>query len=390
MPVCGDESWIVALDIPLHLKSVDLFVAIGNFCGVFVDLDWDSWFLPFVRIGIKKTTAIPDVIPLRFDGLEFPIQIVSPAATPLGLPCNTIINAGINSHARVSGTLSSHPVDYPSVGASSSPISSPSLPSRPNKPRAHPNRIWVRKAGPIWLPPHSSPLIEPILSLPSSIHVPPVRAHTPFPSLILDFAPSPSRSLPSLCLHLGPDLIILSNFALAGRLLFSPALGATPSPLSLSTPPPPSLPSPPSSPSSPPLSFSPPLTPDSPDPYRDLFEDLTHFDDPNPLALVPFQPINDAYLKDWGADLDLHSIIAAGLTLRRLLNFSSEVSSEQVEDQFEELAFSFKSKKRRATRSKLQMEIHGLGPVNLVLNEPRRKRGPSCSNRCGFTSFLSQ
>ncbi|CAL1402749.1 unnamed protein product [Linum trigynum] len=109
MSVCGDESWIVALDIPLHLKSVDLLVAIGKFCGVFVDLDWDSWFLPFVRTRIKKTTAIPDVIPLRFDGLEFPIQIVSLAATPLGLPCNTIISAGINSHARVSGTLPSHP-----------------------------------------------------------------------------------------------------------------------------------------------------------------------------------------------------------------------------------------------------------------------------------------
>ncbi|CAL1393533.1 unnamed protein product [Linum trigynum] len=100
--------------------------------------------------------------------------------------------------------------------------------------------------------------------------------------------------------------------------------------------------------------------------------------------MVLFQPINDAYFKDWRAEQDLRSIISAGRTLHRFLNFSPEFSSDKVDSQFEDLAFSFKSKKKRTSRSKLQMEIHRLGTLNSVMTKSRRKKGPSGNSKSGI------
>ncbi|CAL1400978.1 unnamed protein product [Linum trigynum] len=71
-------TWILVFNIPLHLKSFDLLKTIGNFCGSFIELDWDSGFLPYVRIRIKKSPSLPELILINHGSVIYHAKIMVP------------------------------------------------------------------------------------------------------------------------------------------------------------------------------------------------------------------------------------------------------------------------------------------------------------------------
>ncbi|CAL1379878.1 unnamed protein product [Linum trigynum] len=98
----ADVVRIFASNIPMHLKSVNLLKTIENFCGSFIDIDWNSWYLPFDRIRIKKTARIPNEVPLRFGSQSFSVKIVvSPEATSAD---GRMIGGKRKGHASVTST----------------------------------------------------------------------------------------------------------------------------------------------------------------------------------------------------------------------------------------------------------------------------------------------
>ncbi|CAN1277278.1 hypothetical protein LINPERPRIM_LOCUS16283 [Linum perenne] len=68
-------EWIVVRGIPLHLRSVDLFRALGESCGGFVDYDDRLCPLNSVRIKIKLTRDLPKILKLRFAEEVFTVKV---------------------------------------------------------------------------------------------------------------------------------------------------------------------------------------------------------------------------------------------------------------------------------------------------------------------------
>ncbi|CAL1407023.1 unnamed protein product [Linum trigynum] len=113
------------------------------------------------------------------------------------------------------------------------------------------------------------------------------------------------------------------------------------------------------------------------------------FSDPNPLAITVFQPLDAAYLKEWRKEQDLHHIIKAGKNLQPVLQLNAEVTPEEAFNQFEEVAYTSKGKKRREHRSKLQMEIHRLGVQVQPCVTPRRRKMDTRRRDRGDTNYAT-
>ncbi|CAN1165554.1 hypothetical protein LINPERPRIM_LOCUS33791 [Linum perenne] len=79
----ANEAWVVVRGIPLHLRSMDLFRQIGEFCGGFIGAE-DGVSLSTIRIKIKRGVVIPE-IPVCFREEVFPVRIEVEALSPLSL-----------------------------------------------------------------------------------------------------------------------------------------------------------------------------------------------------------------------------------------------------------------------------------------------------------------
>ncbi|CAN0899727.1 hypothetical protein LINGRAHAP2_LOCUS20444, partial [Linum grandiflorum] len=62
--------------IPLHLRSKDLFTAIRDFCGGFLEFDVSNWFKDGVRIKVFVKKEIPDEVLIRYRQVIFPVAVV--------------------------------------------------------------------------------------------------------------------------------------------------------------------------------------------------------------------------------------------------------------------------------------------------------------------------
>ncbi|CAN1141486.1 hypothetical protein LINPERPRIM_LOCUS25529 [Linum perenne] len=91
----ANEAWVVVRGIPLHLRSMDLFRQIGEFCGGFIGAE-DGVSLSTIRIKIKRGAVIPDEIPVCFREEVFPVRIEVEAPSPLSLhgPKSTFSGSG--------------------------------------------------------------------------------------------------------------------------------------------------------------------------------------------------------------------------------------------------------------------------------------------------------
>ncbi|CAN0922513.1 Putative ribonuclease H protein At1g65750 [Linum grandiflorum] len=88
----SEVAWITIQGIPIHLKSKELLLSIGDFCGGFICSE-ETQSLSSARIKIKLNGVIPEEIPICFGGLCFPVSVlpdslVSPACKllPSGEP----------------------------------------------------------------------------------------------------------------------------------------------------------------------------------------------------------------------------------------------------------------------------------------------------------------
>ncbi|CAN0873197.1 hypothetical protein LINGRAHAP2_LOCUS10312 [Linum grandiflorum] len=68
--------WIRIDGIPLHLRSIELFRQMGNFCGGFLDFDEGGCSWNSVRIKIKQDGALPSQIPLCFENKCYSVQVM--------------------------------------------------------------------------------------------------------------------------------------------------------------------------------------------------------------------------------------------------------------------------------------------------------------------------
>ncbi|CAN1244701.1 hypothetical protein LINPERPRIM_LOCUS6218 [Linum perenne] len=68
--------WVLIQGIPLHLRSLELFKAIGERCGGFVDYDDSLCPLNSVRIKVVDTNTIPEKVSLRFRNNLFMVKVV--------------------------------------------------------------------------------------------------------------------------------------------------------------------------------------------------------------------------------------------------------------------------------------------------------------------------
>ncbi|CAL1407060.1 unnamed protein product [Linum trigynum] len=56
----SNDTWIMVFDIPIHLKSVHLFKAIGDFRGGLIKINWVSWCSHAARIRVRASRDIPN------------------------------------------------------------------------------------------------------------------------------------------------------------------------------------------------------------------------------------------------------------------------------------------------------------------------------------------
>ncbi|CAN1816598.1 hypothetical protein LINPERHAP1_LOCUS27810 [Linum perenne] len=68
-------SWITIRGIPIHLRSSDLFRQIGSVCGIYLGFEVCS-SLSSVRIKISRVGDLPEVVPILFEGRQFPVQVL--------------------------------------------------------------------------------------------------------------------------------------------------------------------------------------------------------------------------------------------------------------------------------------------------------------------------
>ncbi|CAN1785419.1 hypothetical protein LINPERHAP1_LOCUS16867 [Linum perenne] len=68
--------WVLIQGIPLHLRSLELFKAIGERCGGFVDFDDSLCPLNSVRIKVVDTNTIHEKVSLRFRNNLFMVKVV--------------------------------------------------------------------------------------------------------------------------------------------------------------------------------------------------------------------------------------------------------------------------------------------------------------------------
>ncbi|CAN1138419.1 hypothetical protein LINPERHAP2_LOCUS10673 [Linum perenne] len=130
-----EVEWITIRGIPVHLCSTDFFRQIGPECGFFLAFETCS-SLSSVRIKIRRVGALPEFIPVKFEGRIFQIQVTPDLSSS---PVDSRIQ-----DSRRKGTSFLSPLPSPrfgfsvfEAGSSSSPVpppwrfSSPELGSSP-------------------------------------------------------------------------------------------------------------------------------------------------------------------------------------------------------------------------------------------------------------------
>ncbi|CAL1355633.1 unnamed protein product [Linum trigynum] len=428
----NSDKWILVYGIPLHLKSINLLKSIGNFCGSFIEIDWSSWSLEFVRIRIMCKRDIPLSIPVRYASDQFMINIIPPPATyDAADKANGFSQAVQKSKSRspvlphrFSDSISrqSNP-DLPLVNASQSD-------SEENKgegvwSRRSVRRVWVRKEGPIWIKPSATSPANPPDVFSSFDLTPSSQAQSPLTQV-------PQAQLPLTQFHLTQSSPIQIQTLLdpaqpsAAFLFFLEAL-SFPNPLQsllpfpfmftvtqstfssfililtlsnqdlfISNPRPPlELPLRlfPRTISPPPILLDSPSFPASPEPSSltshtssdtDLFlasqipesADLqapsiyTDFEElPSPSCSQATEDVNwnfEAY------PFDLLSLVESSVNLGHIFSLGHDEGMDSVEKVITENAKEVHSKKVRTPRSRLEMEIHRLGPQSSPPKGPRK------------------
>ncbi|CAN1145358.1 hypothetical protein LINPERHAP2_LOCUS14635 [Linum perenne] len=77
-----NSAWVVVRGIPLHLRSMELFRQIGDYCGGFISAE-DGTSLSSIRLKIKGGSQVPDELPLCHGSEVFPVRIEAEAPSPL-------------------------------------------------------------------------------------------------------------------------------------------------------------------------------------------------------------------------------------------------------------------------------------------------------------------
>ncbi|CAN1145463.1 hypothetical protein LINPERHAP2_LOCUS14695 [Linum perenne] len=80
----SNEAWVVVRGIPLHLRSMELFRQIGEFCGGFVGAE-DGLSLSTVRLKVQRNNLIPEEVPICFGSEVVLVSIEAEVPTPLPL-----------------------------------------------------------------------------------------------------------------------------------------------------------------------------------------------------------------------------------------------------------------------------------------------------------------
>ncbi|CAN1180877.1 hypothetical protein LINPERHAP2_LOCUS35020, partial [Linum perenne] len=78
----SNEAWVVVRGIPLHLRSMELFRKIGEFCDGFICAE-DGLSLSSIRLKVKRGALIPEEAPICFGSVIFPVSIEAEAQNPL-------------------------------------------------------------------------------------------------------------------------------------------------------------------------------------------------------------------------------------------------------------------------------------------------------------------
>ncbi|CAN0858176.1 hypothetical protein LINGRAHAP2_LOCUS7110 [Linum grandiflorum] len=79
--------WIQVFGIPLHLRSKELFKAIGDICGNFLEFDVSNWFKDGVRLKIFVNNTIPDEVTIRYNNHLFSVLVVTEPLPPASRKC---------------------------------------------------------------------------------------------------------------------------------------------------------------------------------------------------------------------------------------------------------------------------------------------------------------
>ncbi|CAN1173962.1 hypothetical protein LINPERHAP2_LOCUS30995 [Linum perenne] len=78
----SNTAWVVVRGIPLHLRSMELFRQIGDYCGGFISAE-DGVSLSSIRLKVTGGSLIPDELPIRHGSEIFPVRIEAEAPSPL-------------------------------------------------------------------------------------------------------------------------------------------------------------------------------------------------------------------------------------------------------------------------------------------------------------------
>ncbi|CAN1279443.1 hypothetical protein LINPERPRIM_LOCUS17024 [Linum perenne] len=78
----SNEAWVVVRGIPLHLRSIELFRKIGEFCDGFICAE-DGLSLSSIRLKVKRGALIPEEAPICFGSVIFRVSIEAEAQNPL-------------------------------------------------------------------------------------------------------------------------------------------------------------------------------------------------------------------------------------------------------------------------------------------------------------------
>ncbi|CAL1355156.1 unnamed protein product [Linum trigynum] len=430
----SDDTWILVFGIPLHLKSVDLLVTIGNFCGSFIEVDWNSWSLDFVRIRIRKIRKIPESVLLLAGSVGFTARVVvSPTASDSSQgmgKCESSIQFGKTNRsssvfpARISPSSNVQLVSPRSGGKAVGILSS----RDPIPNRCSPTRVWVRKASPSGLgrslPSLDRSLLKPVTSQPyPPFSVPP---SSPFPnlnffSLLTNLFCWPESPFPvwlSLDLRetsllrisfpypappLSDILLSQSSNSISNPSPFHPALPSSipqeplPGQLRLCFPTSnsslvvdlsmASFPSSPPSSSSlsswdspmPPSSSPPTFVPETPTPPSSPPSGFSELPSPScntggdqPRWILEQYPFNSVSLVNCTKDLS------------NLFGLEQGEGQGNLDDILASVAVSMHKRKIKTSRSKLEMERRRLGPSSPPPSGPRR-----CKKAPGVVSSLS-
>ncbi|CAI0400845.1 unnamed protein product [Linum tenue] len=435
----GKETWLLVFGIPLHLKSMNLFKSIGDFCGKFIDIDWSSWCSSVIRIRTQILGPIPSEVPVCYEDKVYPVRIeVPPASIPAVKSSGDLRLKWWKGKSRpfVASAAGNNPEgpdcsrdSLGTAGYSHAVVPSSMLGSRASTSKRVISK-WVRKEGPL---PSVSVGLSACPSFSRSI------TH-PKPSRLLDlgallnplFSVWPAYSAFSMLVsldisrtHRSADALVINCHFLPSC---NPLLSLKPSnrvysPIPIHETPANPIPTfvhslnlaptscdrsilfalettsaPSSLPPVSPCTTSPEFVPDSPSlsPTRCSIADVA-IPSPSNLESCPDSDTLDSDLPSpscvpasldrvWDLSafpFDLATLEDRSLELSRLFRLEQNSDGRQFELLIKETAKSTHERKIRVHRTKQEMEAHRLGPSPVVLEGPRRSK--LRGNGCGGT-----